>query len=177
MEIDTHAHTYTHPERGRCRKPTDPCWPGSWAVDSLHLGNNSDGSGSLWLVIIKDFNSKNGVDLSQWLGIAQWLILKVSTVKRENGGRLEWGVSLGLCHPNSNTVEKTDQQNCRACCLFIYWLVGSYWFIGITYVIHTNSLLIICAVNICFHSLCCHFFNSMLSGTEVSHFKVVLMKF
>lgn len=59
------------------------------ADDSLHLRNNSDGSGSLWLVIIKEFNSKNGVDLSQWLGIAPWLILKFSTVKRENGGRLE----------------------------------------------------------------------------------------
>lgn len=58
------------------------------ADDCLHLRNNSDGSGSLWLVII-EFNSKNGVDLSQWLGIAQWLILKVLTVKRENGGRLE----------------------------------------------------------------------------------------
>lgn len=93
----------------------------------------------------------------------------------EGGGRLEQGVSLGLCHPN--TVEETDLQNCRAHCLFIDWLVGSYWFIGVTYVIHTNSLLIKCAVNICFHSLCCHFFNSMFWWAEVSHLKVVLTKF
>jgi len=55
------------------------------ADDSLHLRNNSDGSGSSWLIIIKEFNSKNGVDLSQWLRIPQWLILKVLTVKRVGG--------------------------------------------------------------------------------------------
>ena len=65
------------PGRNRWWRPTDAGWQGGWR-QSLPRWNNSDESGSSWLVGIKELSSKSGVGWSQWSRTVVWLILKVA---------------------------------------------------------------------------------------------------
>ena len=101
------------PERGGCQRPTDACWPGSWQWPSW-LWNDSDKSGSSWLISNQELSSKTDVGWSRWSSTAEWLIMKVVTGLKV--WRLEQGVSLCLFCPN--TVEARDLRD---------WLWSVLW--------------------------------------------------
>ena len=99
------------PERGNGRRPTDACWPGTWLRPPPGR-NNSDESGSSWLICNKKLSSENGVGCLWELSMAEWLIPGLQLEKMlESGRRLMQGASQGLFHRNRSKrqIQRTTE--------------------------------------------------------------------
>lgn len=69
-------------KRGRWRRPPDSVWPGGWWRPPPRW-NNSEESGSSWLISNKEINWKHGVGWFRRPRIAEWLVPKVVTGKKD----------------------------------------------------------------------------------------------